>query len=183
MGMKIRTSIMLAIVLVVTLMLALPVLAGGPHNKATGTVVWTARTHLPPAEQIPGIISSFDVHDAAPGMYSDRGTHSIYRPPDTNYGFSGGSLSLDVACVYVDGYEAWFAGTVTVADGGYSGLVGDVFLYWVEDFDTPGSAGPDLIGGRGYGTIEEACNVVNAGGWTGTGIVTDGNLKVHYWDS
>jgi len=149
---------------------------GNSHNKTTGTVTWTARTHLPPNQQLPGIVSIFDVHDEAPGAESDRGTHEITRPADSS--FPGGSLSLDVECVSIGGNQAWFAGTVSWATGGYSGLEGDAFLYWVKDEATPGSAG-DKIGGRGYNNINAACGAVEAHSWTGTGVVTDGNLVVH----
>jgi len=116
-------------------------LAGGPHNKATGSVTWTARTSWPPEQWIPGIVSVFDVHADAPGStgeYGDRGTFSLYRPADTNYGFPGGSLTVDVQCANVTEDEAWFAGPVTEADGGYSDRVGNIYMYWVSDGGTPG---------------------------------------------
>lgn len=149
---------------------------GNSHRKATGTVTWTARTHLPSNQQLPGLVSEFDVHDKAPGMGEDRGTHEITRPADNS--FPGGSLSLDVSCVNVEGNETWFAGTVSWATGGYSGLEGDTFLYWVLDGSTPG-AEADEIGGRGYSDPETACSAVDSGNWIGTGDVTDGNLVVH----
>ena len=176
---KLVVGIILSLLLIA--IIVVPVVAGGPHDKATGTVTWTARTHLDPEWQIPGIVSSFAVHDNAPGEKAERGFHELYRPPDTNYGFPGGSLTLDADCVNVDDDETWFAGHVVSASGGYAGLIGDIFLYWVHDNATPG-AGGDLIGGIGYQTLGEACADVYSGGWTGTGVVTDGNLRVHYYD-
>lgn len=172
-------GVMVLLILLLGMFVA-PGMAGGPHNRATGTVTWTARTNRPPAEQIPGIVSSFDVHDNAPGAESDRGTHDLWRPSGPE--FEEGAISLDVKCVNVGDTQAWFAGTVESASGGYAGLEGEVFLYWVHDVSTPGAVGPDEIGGRGYSTLQAACNVVDVGGWTGTGKVTDGNLKVFYWE-
>ncbi len=149
---------------------------GKSHNKATGGVTWTARTHLPPAEQLPGLVSTFSVHEGW-GDKEGWGTYSIDRPADES--FDGGSLTMDVTCVNVEADETWFAGTVSSATGDYSDTEGNVYLYWVNDVGTPGSAG-DLIGGRGYGNISQACDVVEAKGWAGTGVVTGGNLVVHY---
>lgn len=143
--------------------------------KQRGGVTWTARTHLPPAEQLPGLISTFAVHEGW-GDKEDWGIYSIDRPADGS--FDGGSLTMDVTCVNIIEDEAWFAGTVSSATGGYEGTEGNAYLYWVNDLGTPGSDG-DLIGGRGYATINQACGVVDSMGWQGTGVVTDGNLVVH----
>ncbi len=56
-----------------------------------------------------------------------------------------------------------------------------MFLYWAEDNATSGSGG-DLIGGRKYNSLSEACYVVDAAGWSGSGVVTGGNLMTHYSD-
>lgn len=146
------------------------------HAKATGDVTWAAQDG-----DVPGLKSEFDVHEDAPGntsSYGDRGTHHISRPADGD--FSGGSLKLDVKCVNVEDTEAWFAGTVASGQGEWSNLKGEVFLYWVKDNGTPGAAGPDMIGGTGtYSALDKACTAVANGSWTGTGLVTDGNLVVH----
>jgi hypothetical protein len=110
----------------------------------------------------------------------DKGSHTISRPADTFYSFPGGSLTMDLYCVNVVGNEAWFAGVVSSADGGWSGLVGDVLFYWVQDNATSGSGG-DLIGGIGYADLSTACAEVDSSTpWTGSGIVTSGNLMTHY---
>ncbi len=169
-----RRVFVLAMTLAVLMGLtALSAIAGGPHDKATGTVTWTARSG-----QLPGLISSFNAHDVGPGMDLDKGSLTTFRPADTVDPFAGGSLTMDLRCVNVDDNQAWFAGVVTSAGGGYSGTVGNVFLYWVKDMATSGSGG-DLIGGRSYPNLGSACTVVDAGGWTGSGVVTSGNLKTH----
>jgi hypothetical protein len=168
------------LVILVSAILVSTALAGGPHNKATGTITWTARSGT-----LPGLVTSFNAHDSdgAPGSQEDRGSIETYRPfnPDFEDEFpEAGSITIELECVHVDGLEAWFAGTATSASGGYSGLEGQVYLYWVKDVSTPGSAGPDLLGGRKYDTISIACNVANNGSWAGEGAVTDGNLNVFY---
>lgn len=154
---------------------SIPAFAGGPHDKATGSVEWTARSGA-----LPGIVTSFDAHDEAPGMHADRGTITTYRPADSVDPFPGGTITIDLACVNVDGDEAWMAGVAVQGDGGYASNVGDVYLYWVKDGSTPG-AEADKIGGRSYGDLTTACGVVESGGWTGTGDVDSGNLKTHYF--
>lgn len=149
----------------------------GRHAKATGSVVWTARTNLPVNQQIPGLVSVFDAHDLGVGMV-DRGTHTLARPADDYYGFGGGSITIDISCVHVDGDEAWFAGEAVEATGDYSANLGDIYLYWVKDGSTSG-AESDKIGGRSYSTLSQACNVVDGTPWRGTGDVTSGNLRVH----
>jgi hypothetical protein len=162
-------------------LMALPAVAGGPHDKATGTVTWTARTHLSPEKQIPGIETSFNAHDVGPGM-DDKGTLTTYRPADTNYGFTGGSLTMDLKCVNVDDNQAWFAGVVSHADGEYSGSVGDYLVYHVLDVATSGSGG-DEIGGNAYSSLATACVVAEAGSFIGKGVVMSGNLRTHTYDS
>lgn len=175
-----RRVMFLAMTLAVLMGLtALSAIAGGPHDKATGTVTWTARTHLPPAQQLPGLITSFNAHDLGPGM-DDKGSLTTFRPTDA--GFSEGNFTMDLKCVRVVDNVAWFAGEVTSADGGYSDRVGDFTAWRVEDNTTPGSGG-DLIGGTGpKADLVEVCDIVAAGSFGGTGVVTSGNLKTHYTD-
>lgn len=145
---------------------------GNSHNKATGTVEWTARRGA-----LPGIVTSFNAHDIHPeNSQEDKGTIETYRP--TGPGFEEGTIVINLACVRVTENDAWFAGTATEATGGYSGNVGNVYLYWVRDNGTPGSEGPDLIGGNPYADLGQAC--AKMGTWTGSGEVDDGNLVVHY---
>lgn len=144
---------------------------GKSHEKATGEVTWTARSGA-----LPGIVTSFNAHDIYPdNSQLDKGTIETYRPTDP--GFDEGTIVIDVACVRVEGDEAWFAGTATSATGGYSGNVGHHYIYWVHDKGTPGNLVPDLIGGNSYPTLKQACSKL--GSWTGSGEVTDGNLVVH----
>jgi hypothetical protein len=166
------TAMTLALLMGLT---ALPAVAGGPNDKATGTVTWTARTHLPPAKWLPGIETSFNAHDVGPGMF-DKGTLTTYRPaaPD----FIEGTFTLDVKCVSVVDNEAWSAGVATAADGGYLPSLHGFFVYHVEDNATSGSGG-DIIGGRSYGSLATVCGIVDAGSFIGQGVVTSGNLKTH----
>lgn len=147
----------------------------GPAAKATGTVTWTARTHLPAAQQIPGIQTSFDAHDDAPGAQGDRGTVFFHRP-DVN-GFAAGTVWVDVECVNVDGGEAWFAGTVAAAEGAFS--PDGVWLFHVVDNATPGAAGDQIGALNHYASLAAACTDVEAGTFAGQGVVTAGNLKTH----
>lgn len=164
-------------------LMALPAVAGGPHGKATGTVEWTARTHLDPGLWQYGFVASFSVHDEAPGMNGDRGFWTLTR--------AEGSYTIDIDCVNVDGNEAWFAGTVTEGYGMWDQRPGEVQLVWVKDLDTPGrnedvaapGSGGDLLGVTRPplfdGDLVAACEAVDNGSWTGTGVVSGGNLKVH----
>lgn len=151
-------------------------MAKGPANKATGEVTWTARTNQPVDKQIPGIVSDFNAHDLGPGM-NDKGTMTITIPPNNVVG--NGTRVVDISCVKVVDGQAWFAGEIVEADGDFAGTVGDIQLTWVLDGSTSG-AEADKIGGNSYNTLAQACAVVEAGGWTGTGDVTAGNLQVHY---
>lgn len=149
--------------------MALPAVAKGPHAKATGTVEWTAR-----GGALSGLVTSFSVHDEAPGMNGDRGFWTLSNNDE-------GSYTADIVCVNVDGDQAWFAGYVTEGDGIYWDRPGAVQLFWVNDVATPGSGG-DLLGGAGpdaLGNIDETCARVEAGNWTGSGVVDSGNLKTH----
>lgn len=161
-------TIAMTVALLMALM-ALPAVAKGPHAKATGTVEWTAR-----GGALPGLVTSFSVHDEAPGMNGDRGFWTLSNN-------DVGSYTVDVVCVNVDGNEAWFAGIVTDGDGIYEDRPGAVQLFWVKDGATPGSGG-DLLGGAGpdrLGDINQTCARVEAGNWTGSGAVDSGNLKTH----
>ena len=152
--------------------------AKGPHNKATGSVTWTARTNQPVHKQIPGIVSEFNAHDMGPGM-NDKGSMSITIPENNVTG--DGTRVFDIACVHVTDGEAWFAGAVVEADGDFAGSEGDVNLFWVLDGSTSG-AEADKIGGMPYGSLTAACAAVENEAWTGSGDVTAGNLMVHYKD-
>ena len=192
---SLKALIVAGLVLAVALALVPAVLAGGPHNKATGSVTWAAR-----GGQLPGLMSYFDVHDNAPGMDGDRGYFYLYRPADST-GFTGGWLAMDVSCVNVESSETYgdpsqwgnnwkiekYRETNEFLsrqfyDGGYADRVGGHYLYWVQDNATPGSAG-DMIGGSGksYADIGSACEDVNYSHWRGSGQVTDGNLNVFYY--
>jgi len=156
-------------VALLTALMALPAVAKGPHAKANGTIEWTAR-----GGALPGLVTSFSVHDEAPGMNSDRGFWTLSNN-------NVGSYTVDIVCVNVDGDQAWFAGVVTEGDGIYADRPGAVQLFWVKDAATPGSGG-DLLGGAGpdrFGSVEDTCAKVEAGSWTGTGAVDSGNLKTH----
>lgn len=175
------TTAAVALVLAVASVLALASVtsAKGPANKATGSVTWTARTNQPLANQIPGIVTEFNAHDLGPGM-GDKGESTIYIPENNVTGT--GTRVIDVACAHVEDGEAWFAGKIVEADGDFAGSVGEVQLTWVLDGSTPG-AEADAIGGTPkYTTLAAACAAVDAGAWTGSGDVTDGNLVVHYRD-
>jgi hypothetical protein len=146
---------------------------GNSLNKATGTVTWTARSGA-----LPGLVTEFDAHDLYFDSLADKGTIHTYRPSDDS-GFEEGTVTIDLFCVNIATDEAWFAGTVVSASGGYSNTIGDAYLYWVKDVATPGSEG-DLIGGMPYySDLNGACEDVESHDWTGTGAVTDGNLVVH----
>ena len=144
-------------------MFAAPAGAVGPWSSAAGAVEWTARANT--SNPITGIESAFDVYE------SPRGDGGYYASEREGLG----SFLLDVACVEVDGNEAWFAGTVIWETGDYVEL-GDVYSYWVQDNGTPGTTGPDKIGGIGYGAESAACEQL--GDFTGSGVVTAGDLTV-----
>lgn len=171
-----RKTLVLASVAALIAVFAVPALASGPHDKATGDVTWTAA-----GGAIPGVVSQFDVHDDPSGAvstYGDRGTYWQFRP--TGPGFTEGTLTIDVNCVRIDGDTARFAGTAVEKTGGYTAF-GDIFAFQVVDNGTPGTAGPDQIGGTAFATLAAACNAVE--GTTGIplgGVVTDGNLSVFY---
>lgn len=168
--MRITAAITAAVVLF--LLVASTVAAKGPVNKATGGVEWTAR-----GGDLPGLVTEFNAHDVdTEGSDGDKGTLTTTRPADED--FAGGTITIDISCVNVDGDEAWMAGTAVEATGGYEANLGDFYLYWVEDASTPGEPA-DKIGGRSYNTLGQACAVAEAGGWTGNGDVDAGNLKVH----
>lgn len=171
MRLRSRLALVMAMGLLMGLV-ALPAVAGGPHDKATGTVEWTAR-----GGALPGLTTSFSVHDLHEGGMDDRGFWTLSR--------AEGSYTAEIVCVNVVGDEAWFAGIVTESDGIYETRVDAVQLFWVHDVATPGSGG-DLIGGAGpdrFGSIANACSKVEAMGWRGTGAVDAGNLKTHTYDN
>lgn len=133
--------------------------SGGAHDRATGDVTWTS------APGVEGLRTEFDAHSGAPGDRPDRGTVTSYHP-------DGGTRIVDVECAYVSGNEAWFGGDIIYADGEYAGQTDDDILYWVQDNDIPGTAGPDMIGS--WRDLD--CD--DLGDWQGGGTVTAGNLNV-----
>ena len=161
---KIMAIIMALLLLSVIGVYAKSEKAKGPHNKATGDVIWTS------APGLAGYRTVFNAHDNAPGEQSDRGIVILYHP-------DGGMRVTAVECVEVIGNEAWFAGEVIEADGAFDGQVGVKTIYWAKDVGTPGASG-DMIGAtKGFA---DPCSQL--GTWRGGGTVTAGNLKVHTYE-
>jgi hypothetical protein len=164
-----RTMMTTALAAAMLVGTVLPAAAGGPHDRATGTVTWTANSG-----GTAGVMTTFDAHDGAPGAKPDRG--SVI----TTVGDS--TVWIDLTCVRVSGDQAWMGG-VAVAETGDRYSVGEAFVVWVKDDGTP-SANDETyeIGQTRLGSVSMACDQV-AAGWTGKGYVTSGNLQVFSSDS
>lgn len=111
------TSIAIA---ALTLAAATAAVAGGPHDKATGTVTWTTPNQGWTAH------SDFNAHDGAPGAQPDRGTVT------TSIEAVGSTVTVELDCVAVSGTEAKMTGTAVAADGP-QWSVGDTVHFWVAD--------------------------------------------------
>jgi hypothetical protein len=158
----------MAVAAAVTAIAAAPAFAGGPHNKATGTVTWAASSGT-----LTGIVSEFDAHDGAAGANPDRGTVHTAIP-------DGNSVTIELACVNVDGDQTWAGGTATAVTG-ERWNVGQAFIFWVKDDGTPSANGTAYdIGQIEQASLSTACANVAAEMTGFKGYVTDGNLTVHY---
>jgi hypothetical protein len=150
----------------------------GKHNKVTGNVIWTAQVGTP--NEVSGIVSTFDAHE---GFTVNMGENENVKPDWGTYYAQRdvGSITGEVRWVNVhDENVAWFGGLVVEADGTYVGRLGQYFVVHVVGNGTPGSEGPDKIGVNYYTTDTQAKGVVVNGTFIGKGVVTDGNLVVHY---
>lgn len=131
-------------------------LAGGPHDKATGTVTWSTPLQGWTAQ------SSFDAHDGAPGDQPDRGTVT------TSIEAVASTVTVELDCVDVSGDQARMTGTAVDAQGS-QWAVGDTIHFWVAD------GGKD---GDRFNMWNNAS--LGACSWDGSpgGPVTAGNLTV-----
>jgi hypothetical protein len=140
-------------------------LAGGPAEKATGTVGGPIR----------GWYADFNAHES---MGNRPAKGDMYMWSDE----VGRELYLDVKYVEIDGDEGWFSALCTYDS---FGTVGGKWLFVkVYDGGTPGRKG-DYIGWDWNSDTNEA----NAAGRVSTmadpanwWAVTDGNLVVHTYD-
>lgn len=121
------------------------------YDAAYGDVTWSAQNGT-----VPGYVTQFAVDKDTSGFL----TH--YAPDEA------GILTLSIDCVVTDANEAWVGGTVATGTGVYADLVDDSTLFWFKDDDTGG----DRMGSW------SAKSCADAGVWTGSGIVTDGDLTV-----
>ena len=149
--------------------------AAGPPNQeiTTGDVLRAAPSNLH---------SVYDFRTGAPGAQPERGTATESR--------GGAMFIVDLECgeIHSDGNKAWFAGDVVFANGGFSFLLGQQYVYYVEDNGTPGTEGPDRIGSSNPSPTNDFCDdqhdiedaefQAQFGSAAGITDVVDGNLSV-----
>jgi hypothetical protein len=123
-------------------LLTLTVYAGGPANKATGSVI-RVRAGTDPATAA-GWQFNFTAHEK---VEMRNGKTRAAKGMQTAYmvGDSSRYWAIDVKCVNVlDEYEAVFAGEVVMTSGLNRVNRGDYVKVWVQDYGEPG-AGADML--------------------------------------
>ena len=158
----------ISVLVMVAIVAAFPVFAGGPMNKATGSITMGS-----PSQAV-----SFNAHDAGVGSSSDKGSveYSNFDYPTVGaVTYLNYTASVMCATVVPSTMTTRFMYQIPA---GWPGLSGLYVVSQVHDGGTPG------IDGDTYGHNATA-DLATAMGWCESGFspsmypVTGGNLVVH----
>lgn len=167
---KSRAAMVLSLTVLLSTVVATPVVGRGPAGEATGRITWEGENG-----DRPGRTSIFRVHDGSPGDASSKGDRGWYRFSEYNDSYHQ-RMRMRITCVRVQPPWAEFAGVITHATGNFQ--TGNVFVVSVLDTDVSEPGGYH-IGMKSFDDLDAACDEALDGVERGRkGIYTGGFVEV-----
>lgn len=164
--------LLMATVVALVLVAALPLSAGPNKNKATGSVEWTNQAgdaH---------VYTEFALHDRDGDDV--RGSHYYQEVDKPIDGVIDTWIEVEITCVVIDGDKARWTGIV--ADSNDDLHNGKLIKGSIQDIATPGADGDKIGSYLGYSNTPVNCTTAGFTSFPLGGTVTSGNLTVFFDD-